>query len=384
MHPNPFSVGTTRPANYMFGRGGQLRAIERWAYEIQNERHPDPICFCGATGTGKTSLLKYAQDTLREKGWLCGYSEASPDASSAIDDFLDDVRRELPRGRIPEKFISRISELSVSAVGLSAGIKIGDVGQRTAYARVREIFSILGEIAKKTGTGVALLIDEAQVLPQHDLRLLFRAIESLHGYPVSLIVAGLPGVAGNISGVDDKRELSGPSVLFPPHLSPLSLSESSEALYVPVEDQGGIIEGLAAIAMTGFAEGHPLTLRKVGGSAWEFADQDADDSSPVTIKEKHANRAIREVGRQLKLAYHEPMWQRSTDAQRKVMIALATSSALDIMGQRSDISNVTRNAHDVLYELFCRGVVYEDGDDRGIDFTIPGFYAYVQSKARSM
>ena len=43
---------------------------------------------------------------LQQQGWLCGYSEASPDASTAIADFLTDARQALPSGGAGAKLLA--------------------------------------------------------------------------------------------------------------------------------------------------------------------------------------------------------------------------------------------------------------------------------------
>ena len=349
------------------------------AYDIESGQKPPPLCFSGIPGAGKTSLLKYAQNVLCKRNWLCGYGEASPDTSGAIDDFLEDMRRALPRGRIADRFASRLTEISVSAAGLGAGIKLGAVSERTAYARVREIFTILGDIAKKSAVGVALLLDEAQVLPRGDLKLLFRAIGSLDDYPVSLIVAGLPSISGIIFGVGDHDETTGPIVLFPPGLSPLSHRDSCRALTIPIRDGGGNIREKEIDYMATLAEGHPLTLRMLGGAAWEFADRDATDASPLLIQAHHVRNAVHATHRQLRLAYYEPMWRRSTDAQRKVMIALASVQRRGECSFAAVINSVP-DADDSLFELFDRGVISSEDRDR-LRFSIPGFGQYVLLKS---
>lgn len=379
MRPNPFSVGALRPANYMFGRDEQINNIQRVVHEVENGHKPAPLCFSGAPGAGKTSMLKYAQKALQQKNWLCGYSEASPDTSAAIDDFLGDVSRALPKGRVAEKFSSRLTEINVSAAGVGAGIKLGDAAERTTYARVRELFTILGDVAKKSGVGVALLLDEAQVLPRRYLKLLFRTIGSLDDSPVCLIAAGLPAVSGIIYGVGDDDEISGQLVLFPPDLSPLSQTDSRRALATPIRAAGGFIWERQVDYMASFAEGHPLTLRMLGREAWELADRDSANTSPLPIEAVHVEKAIAATHRQLRIAYYDPMWRKSNEAQRKVMISLASAQR---EGKGFDFYTIANSSTgDSLFELFDRGVISNEDRDE-LKFTIPGFGKYVLDMGR--
>ena len=391
MRSNPFNMGSLRPAHYMFGRALQAKAVERWAHDIESGYKPDPLCFLGSPGAGKTSLLKHAREVLRARNWLCGYSEASPDASSAIEDFLEDARRALPAGKISERFLSRLTEISVSAAGIGAGVKLGSSGQRTMYSRLFDFFATIGDVAKKSGAGVAILIDEAQVLPESDLRLLFRSIRNLDQYPVSIIVAGLPTLLMDIVESSSGRATGEKLRLFlVPELTP---SESIQALSTPIRDAHGIIQDTQLNRMARFAEGHPLTLRMLGATAWELADDGIPDDLPLIIEESHVDTAIREVSRQLRLAYYEPTWQKSSAAERKCLASLAANGVpegydwLSAPEDRAwfletpDLFPVMYRAmnDDILSSLVNRGIIRLNHPE---EFTIPGFRQFVQHHRR--
>ena len=355
----------------MFGRTREIRAIERWSYDVERRRHPDPLCFIGAPGMGKTCLLKHARESLRAKHWICGYSEASPNAASAIDDFLEDMRRQLPRGRATAKFLSRLTEINVSAAGIGAGFKLSSAGQRTYYSRLLEIFAAIGDAP---GTGVALLIDEAQTLPKDDLRLIIRVINNLENSPVSLIIAGLPGIPTRLGG--ERDESTQDRVRIPPQLLPLTSEESFDALALPIKEVGGSVEDAQLKRMVHFAEGHPLTLRLLGSQAWELADDDSADRRPLFISARHVAEAIKQTRRQLEVTYYEPMWSRCDKAERKLLIAIA--GATGRTWRRLLLPSVQesiQDAPDLIYSLKCNGII--SSGDR-IQFTIPGFGQFVR------
>ncbi len=192
MRVNPFCPGSSPPQRYIVGRARQLEHVDRLVYQLNSGKRHAPIGFLSPPGLGKTSLLKDIAHRLRQRQWICGYSDASPDASSAIHDLLFDARRALPREGIGDKFRARLQEVSVKTGPIGFGLRLGDMEVTTSYAQLFEVLASLGELAKKNSVGMVLLLDEAQVMPQPDIELLFRVIGLLEDLPVALIMASLP------------------------------------------------------------------------------------------------------------------------------------------------------------------------------------------------
>jgi hypothetical protein len=80
----------------------------------------------------------------------------------------------------------------------------------TAYTRLVELLRELGESAQFDQVGVALFIDEAQVLPSAHMDILFRAVNRLDELPIVLILSALP----NIMNVIARGQRSSPHVFF--------------------------------------------------------------------------------------------------------------------------------------------------------------------------
>lgn len=361
----------------MFGRTGEIGRIRRIAHDVHGSDKGSIWCFLGGPGAGKTSVLKCAQRLFLSRNWLCGYSEASADAATAIDEFLADVRHALPGGRDGEKLRSRLTEISVSFAGFGAAVKIPDPAEPPSYARVRDLFAALAEMAKKAGTGVALLIDEAQAMPARDLDLLLRVASRLDNYPFVILMAGLPGIPRKVGGLDDDRPTVVPTWFS--SLQPLSADESYYALAEPAAEGRGTITFQAARRMAAFAEGHPLTLQMVGSSAWDLADQDLPDGALVEINEAHADAAIQTTSHQLVRAYHEPAWAKCKPDERAFLARLAAAPARVVncddflLAARMEISG----ADDIFYNLYGRGIVALD-TDRTLRFAIPAFRQFAK------
>jgi hypothetical protein len=367
MPSNPFNVGTVRPAQYMFGRSDELSWINWIADTVQADQEAHRRCFLGAPGTGKTSILKYAQEILRRRNWLCGYSEASPDAATAIGEFLHDARRALPRHGSGQKFLSRITEMNVSFGGVGAGFKVSE-GSKPTYSLVLELFAALGDVAIKQRSGVAILLDEAQALPDSDLDLLIRCVSRLERFPVALIMAGLPSIPDKLEREDGPTS----AVTWFSTLRPLDRTDAYQALAAPFLHNGKMVSDREINRMLDFAEGHPLTLQMLGSKVWDCANKEQ-----VAIDDSHATRAIESTREQLLIAYHEPMWRRCAGPERDVLAKFAAApQPIDYYKFIASHWKTIPDVDSIIYRLRDRGVVHMRGTT-SVEFSIPGFRDYV-------
>lgn len=376
-----------RPERYIYGRSEQLEAIQRLTYEVQNRQCSDVICFLAPAGLGKTCLLKAARRQLQQKGWLCGYSEASSDATTSILDLLSDASDALPPEGIGAKFRARLQEFNISAGPVGVGMKLGDSdpGDPTAYSRLSRLLSTLGHLAVQAQVGVALIIDEAQALPRRDLELLMRIISRLDDLPIAVLIGGLPKIPRKlIDGDDYDRTL--PDIWYHP-LNPLSERESRRTLEEPAADAGTSFQDEALQSLVSFADGNPLILQMLGSEAWLAADRLPASS----IGLDHAKSAIDSVRSQLTISVYEPIWMGCTDAERAVMRAVTMSepnagnpgSSLLTWGSMFSpisVADVNRfEVPDILNRFAGNGIVYaQDSLSGPIRFVTPGFGSYLR------
>jgi hypothetical protein len=396
---NPFPRGSVRPERYLYGRSGQLEAIERFTHGVQNRQSSDIICFLAPAGLGKTSLLKLARRQLQRKGWFCGYSEASSDATTSILDLLSDASDALPSEGIGAKFRARLEEFHISAGPVGLGLKLGPgaPSDMTAYSQLSRLLANLGQLAVQAQVGVALIIDEAQALPRPDLELLMRVINRLDDLPIAVLIGGLPNIPRKLVDGDDDYARTGPDIWYYP-LHPLTVEESRCALETPVIDAGCRLQPEALELLVSFAEGNPLVLQMLGSAAWLEADRSAAANEIPSIISDYAQRAIDSVRSQLAISVYEPIWMGCTDVER------ATLRAVALAGQNADapgspsltwhpasmfseavIPGVNRHelVPDILHRFAGNGIIYpqESMFQVEIRFVTPGFGDYLTQRS---
>ena len=197
VRPNPFNPGSTCPDRYLFGRTQEWDLVQRATSQIvaENRKH-HPICFLAPAGLGKTTLMKKIALDLQQKDWFCGYSEASPEASTALHDLLSDAEDTFPRSGLGKRLLRRVTGINVKAGPVGLDVALGSSDEATAYTRMVKFLSEKSHSAKRRHSGVALLLDEAQVLPRGPYESTHpRAIRRLNDdLPIILILGGLQKV----------------------------------------------------------------------------------------------------------------------------------------------------------------------------------------------
>jgi hypothetical protein len=372
---SPYRRGALRPAKYLFGRSEQLDLINRSALEVQVNKCSDVQAFLAPVGLGKTCLLKHTRRLLQQRGWLCGYSEASTDAATAIADLLSDASDALPPGGLGGRFRARLEQFNITAGPVGIGLKLGETGDLTPYTRLSRLIASLGQLASQADVGVALLIDEAHVLSRQDLELILRVVNRLDELPIALFLAGLPSIPRRfVSGDDDDDRRTMPEVWYS-DLKPLSWNESELALSTPVIDAGYAFETEAVSILIAFSAGHPLALQMLGSASWLEADRDIGDGRPLLITRKHALSAVSSVRSQLTRSVYEPIWETSTELTKRVLRKMAQS-------EKTKLASFDSLAeHDTAAKLFANGVVYNVGASiRSPDFQLvmPGFDSFIR------
>lgn len=335
--------------------------------------------------------MKLAKKKLQQEGWLCGYSEASNDAATSILDLLADAHDALPEEGLGKKFKARLSEFNITAGPLGFGVKLESdaAAHDTLYSQLLKLLSSLGKIAVEANVGVALLIDEAQALPQKDLGLIMRVINRLDDLPVGIIICGLPAIPGGL--IDKDFDYRTPVNVWYHKLPNLDEIESGIALRLPASDAGCEFEHSAVDLLIAFSTGNPQVLQMLGSAAWTEATRRTPKKSDIYISRQDAEQAIEAVRHQLTISSYGPIWNNSSEDEKTVLRYLAAG----VFGKLSQgepqltwagvfVPGLNTDTFTVLCELSGKGVIRDldsllgnENRRQNVQFVLPGFAEYL-------
>ncbi len=393
---NPYSPGAgTRPP-VLAGRAGQLALVRSIADQVEVGREANPLIYTGLRGMGKTALLKEALDELRRRGWLAGYYEVRRDVDpgAAVASIVDDGAR-LADGGIRKALkdgIHRIGQakLAIGAAGVSLEIMPADSAGAAAsdpYPALLTLLRDLGESARKTDTGVALLVDELQVFRKRDLAVLIQALSAVKELPVVLIGAGLPYLPSEMSKANTYAERFR-------YESVDSLRESDIRLAVtePAKKAGVTWEDAAVNRVVELSAGYPYFVQLYASETWEAADDAAD------ITANDIDAALVPVQRQLDTGLYAARYERLSETERAYVHAMVRTMDLErsetpfdlrLQPERVGSGDVAANLGKSINavaptrdRVIRKGVIHSPQFGL-LEFSVPGFATYVSRRMQS-
>lgn len=381
---NPFAPGAGRRPPELAGRHGAIDSVRLLLERSQAGRSDRGRVLHGLRGVGKTVLLNEFVALARERGWIAALVEArtdrrgGPQLAHAYYRALRDATGRHEPGRLRrllsvfKAFSLKIDPSGTYSFGIEVDPLRGTADSGDLEIDLPELFGELGSTARDLGVGAVLLVDEMQELAHDDLAALNVAAHSVgqgrSPLPVVVIGAGLPSLPGILADATSYAERL---YEYEP-VGPLSVEDSEAALVVPARQLGVTWEPAALDAALTATDGYPYFVQTVGKLIWDYAKGSRFDAEDAAV-------GIEAARTELDAGLYLSRWERATPLQRRLLVAMATStdggdvSVADIaahMGrQRSDLS-VARD------QLIKKGLVY--APDRGrLAFTVPGMADYV-------
>lgn len=385
---NPYRPGAGVPPPILSGRESELTAISTMIGRLALGRGDRSIVLTGLRGVGKTALLWAGEDTAKDHGWIVQSLESRADVGfrSALAERAWAALHQLEHRGAVREAVSRLAAL-ISRIGVrepETGLEVSlDVGSREA-ARLEmdlvDLFRVLGEAARDTGTGVLFLLDELQQAEPAALEALCAAAHELskRELPLALLIAGLPPLHDQLLSAKTYAE----RLFSYRRIGPLSASAAEAALLDPARAAVGDfeVERSALDTLLAECEGYPYFIQLFGHALWQVATDPRIGAEQV--------EAALALGRdELEADLYLGRWNRASDRSKAYMVAMAA------LGEGSVSSGTVaaefgghRAAATIREGLIDEGLIYSP--QRGqVAFTVPGFADFIRrtqvAKARA-
>lgn len=381
--PNPYRPGAGENPAYLAGRdkiienGTKILTTISYGYPARSE------IFYGLRGVGKTVLLNRLMDIGTGLGVVSESIEIETHNVSFQSELALKVYKimaQMSLARHLESYMVRALgilkafSLKYSNEGFSAEIAVdpvqGIANTGNIANDISELFLALGAVAKRQKKGVAIFIDEMQIMRTADMEALFVAIHRVNqkGYPVVMFGAGLPKVlklAGKAKSYAERLFLFS-------EIGSLDRAAAALALTKPAEELGVSYDDDAVDEVLRITEGYPYFLQEYGSNIWE-----TDHGQVITLAT--VKSAYPEFEHRIDESFFRIRYEKATHRELEFMLAMAEIGTHPCsIRQVADAMHVKVQSISVLRaQLIHKGFIY--ALSRGeIDFTVPQFGAYLK------
>lgn len=380
---NPYSPGAGRLPAALVGRERQLAAWEIALKRVASGRDAQSVVLYGLRGVGKTVLLTRFAQMARERDWIVAQVEAKSGRSmremvgEALHDNLVDLARPGVGTRVLKALKTAVSfKASYDALGTwNFGLSLNDspgggANTGTFESDLGKLLRDLSGAAEEKNIGLAVLVDEAQDLPDDELTALCSIIHAANQRQDRLVLAlaGLPSLPRKLAEAKSYAER-----LFSYHtVGELSDEDAEAALVTPAQSEGAAWEPRAVEHVIRASAGYPYFLQQYGQDSWNAAPE-----SPITHADARVGVATGELA--LDTGFFRIRWDRATTAEKEYLRAMAVDgdhgSASGEVAAR--LHKKTTALGPVRANLINKGLVYSP--DHGIvAYTVPAMAEFVK------
>lgn len=349
---NPFTPGYGALPRVFAGREGEFRDLEVMAQRSRSGIYEQARRVQGVRGIGKTVLLGEFAQWATDGGWWVTSVSVAP-GTALVGRLARSLAATVTAHDVGER-LGR-SALSVLRALAAIGLRYGGADWHLEY-RGRPVQAVSADatgdpqedfrsllvdvalLARDHGTGLVLLLDEAQNTPTRDLAPLLYGLQDAQTHvltetdarsgrvlrsspPIAVVLAGLP----NLPDVIARAAATFMSRSKPVALGPLPDAAVRQALPEFTAPADVVWDSAALERMVALVEGYPYFLHVFGYHAWQAGD------GPL-ITEAHVEHAAGTAAPTLAAFYDERL-HRLTALQRRVVDAVAD---LDPDGRRAD------------------------------------------------
>ena len=381
---NPFNPGAGTPPPELVGRDPILQQSDVTLEQLKRGRSERSLVLVGLRGVGKTVLLREIRRRALTKNYSVEMMEAQEEQTvpqllvpalrrllidlDAVKRTVTTVKRAL---RVLRSFLKAV-KLKTGELEVSLGIdpEEGRADSGDLESDLKDLLVTVGEAARDTGHPIAILIDELQYLPRHDLAVLIRSLHAVaqESLPLVLFGAGLPQIYAQIGEAKSYAER-----LFRFHeIDRLSHPDSDEVVRKPVQHEGASVTADALAEIYRQTKGYPYFLQEWGYRAWNLAPGELID---LKVARDATRLALQELDQQ----FFRVRFDRVTPGEREYMRTLAElGEGIHRSGEVAErTGKTTHQLGPVRDALIRKGMIYSPayGD---IAFTVPLFDQFMK------
>lgn len=383
-YKNPFNPGAGCPPPVLTGRDTVLDQANVLLGRTLRGRAACSMLLTGLRGVGKTALLQEIGRTATKMGYHVAAFEVREGHSLASAlvaqlrtilynlDTVAGVGEKVRRGlMVLRNFISsiklRAGEFSMDIEPLHGVADSGELSHD-----LPQLFLAAAEAAREKQSGIALLVDEMQLLEKEEFNALILAMHIMQQEQVPLVLIGaglptLPRLAGEAKSYAER--------LFDyPIIGRLSEEASHQALQQPAKREYASFTEEALQAIFEKSQGYPYFLQVWAYHVWNQAPE-----SPITESDVRASES--RVSQRLDDGFFRVRYDRLTDAEKRFSRAMAETRKQEcsmaeiasLLQRKASGLGTTRD------RLIRKGMIYTPRHGV-VSFTVPLFDDFLRRK----
>lgn len=378
---NPYSPGAGRPPPALVGRDDALGAWETSLRRALIDRTDQPVVLYGLRGVGKTVLLSEFRRNAAKQDWIVAQVEGGTGKSlrellgEALYAPLSDLARPGAGRRLLKSLKTAVSfKASYDATGTwTFGVDLAEApggGADTGIldTDLKKLINDLADAAEEEGTGLAILVDEAQDLSSEELATLCTIAHAAaqDNWRVLFAFAGLPSLPRILAEAKSYAER-----FRYIRVQQLDGGVVAEALTIPAELEGAQWDDDAVELVVEASDRYPYFLQQFGQETWNAAD------GPV-IARHDSELGVARGTNDLDNGFFRVRWDRATRAEQSYLRAMAIdgdhgSSSSEVATR---LSRKPASLGPTRASLIAKGLIY--APEHGIvAFTVPGMAAFI-------
>jgi hypothetical protein len=367
---NPYAPGAGTPPPALVGRDQVIDAAQVSLQRLAAGRSTQHQMLTGLRGVGKTVLLRHLASIAESLDFRVIRQEAVGDDDTVVSllrqcrSILDELD---PTPRV-QRALRAIDSVALTVAG--TGLRIERDDRPPDREALTDVIVDVAAAAAEAGRGIVIALDEAQLLPDGDLR---RIVAGVHrcgqdALPLWCVLAGLP----NLIGIAAKAATYTERLFTGVELGPLSGDQVITAVTAPAEELGVAWDREAAEAVADRSDGYPFFVQMWAYHTWNAARQ-------TPISPTDVDRAAAAALLNLDSSFFAARIARVPESEVAYVRALATLGAgphrsKDVAAVMGRASSQVSGARD---RLIRDGVVFSPRFG-WIEFSFPHFDDYIR------